>query len=163
LRALLAVRRNLGEQLLMLDQRARQFAKDSAPCRHLMTVPGVGIVTAIAFVTAVDDPAKFIKSKSVGAYLGLTPRRYQSGATDTNGRIFRCGDPLVRSYLYEAATVLLTRVRKGSALQTWGLRLVYRAGLKKARVAVARKLAVILHRMWSTGAAFNWAPAAATK
>ena len=159
LRALLAVRRNLGQQIVMLDRRANQFGKTSTPCRHLMTVPGVGIVTAIAFVTAVDDPTKFGKSRSVGAYLGLTPKRYQSGEKDVTGAISRCGDPLVRSYLYEAATVLLTRMIKGSALKAWGLRLAQRVGMNKAKVAVARKLAVILHRMWVTGEAFRWSNA----
>jgi len=159
LQTLLAVLRNLKQQLLTLDRRASTFSKQQAACRHLMTVPGVGVLTAIAFVTAVDNPARFRKSRSVGAYLGLTPRQYQSGEKDVTGHISRCGDPLVRSYLYEAASVLLTRVGRWSALKAWGLRLAKRVGMKKARVAVARKLAVILHRMWITGEEFHWSNA----
>ncbi len=154
--ALLAVLRNLSEQLKVLDRRASQFGKANAACRHLMSIPGVGTLTALAFVTAVDDPARFRKSRNVGAYLGLTPRRYQSGEMDVTGYISKCGDPLVRAYLYEAATVLLTRVEKWSALKAWGLRLAKRVGMKKAKVAVARKLAVIMHRMWVTGEEFHW-------
>jgi transposase len=121
-----------------------------------MTAPGVGVLTAAAFMTTVDNPARFKKSRSVGAYLGMTPRRYQSGKTDIAGRISKCGDALVRGYLFEAATTLLTRVKKWSALKAWGLRLAKRGGMKKATVAVARKLAVILHRMWVTGEEFRW-------
>jgi transposase len=121
-----------------------------------MTVPGVGRLTAVAFVSAVDDPAKFRKSKAIGAYFGLTPRRYQSGEMDINGRISKCGDPLTRGYLFEAAGVLLTRIQKWSALKAWGVRIAKRGGWKKAKVAVARKLAVIMHRMWLTGEAFRW-------
>jgi Transposase IS116/IS110/IS902 family/AraC-binding-like domain len=117
-----------------------------ANCAGLMTIPGIGPLTAAAFVTAVDDPSKFRKSRSVGAYFGLTPRRYQSGERDHSGGISRCGDSLVRAYLFEAATTLLTRTGKWSALKAWGLRLAKRSGMKKATVAVARKLAVIMHR-----------------
>lgn len=156
LRALLAVLRSLSEQVLALDRNANRFARKNNACRHLMTIPGVGPLTAAAFVTTVDDPARFRKSRSVGAYLGLTPRRYQSGETDITGRISRCGDGLVRSYLYEAAAALLTREGKWSALKSWGLRLAKRGGMKKAKVAVARKLSVIMHRMWVTGEEFRW-------
>jgi transposase len=121
-----------------------------------MTIPGVGTLTAAAFVTAVDDPVKFRKSKSAGAYFGLTPRRYQSGEADRNGHISKCGDSLVRTYLFGAATALLTRVQQWSALKAWGLRLAKRGGMKKAKVAVARKLAVIMHQMWTTGEEFRW-------
>jgi transposase len=156
LRSLLAVLRSIGEQVAILDKRVHQFARKSKVCRHLMTVPGVGPVTAAAFVTTVDDPGKFRKSKSVGAFLGLTPRRYQSGETDVNGRISKCGDELTRMYLYEAATSLLSKINRWSALNVWGLRIAKRAGMKKARVAVARKLAVIMHQMWLTGEEFGW-------
>ncbi|AWI62521.1 hypothetical protein AB395_00006899 (plasmid) [Sinorhizobium fredii CCBAU 45436] len=98
---------------------------------------------------------RFAKSSSVGAYLGLTPRRYQSGEADHNGKISKCGDPLVRAYLFEAATTLLTRVEKWSALKAWGLRIAKRSGIKKAAVAVARKMAVIMHRLWATGGTFR--------
>jgi transposase len=121
-----------------------------------MTVPGVGLLTALAFLATVDDPKRFSRSRSVGAYLGLTPRRYQSGELDANGSISKCGNSLMRAYLFEAATTLLTRVQKWSALKAWGLRLAKRTGMKKAKVAVARKLAVMMHAMWLTGEPFRW-------
>ena len=161
-RALLAVLRNLREQLRNLNRAVRAFGQQQPVCLHLMSVPGVGRLTAMAFVTAIDNPTRFRRSRNVGAYLGLTPRRYQSGELDLGGRISRCGDPLLRGYLYEAANVLLTRVTLWSTLKAWGLRLARRVGMKKARVAVARKLAVLLHRMWVTGEAYRWSePAAA--
>jgi transposase len=156
LRALLVVLRSLSEQLKVLNRRASNFGKENAVCRHLMGTPGVGTLTAVAYVTTVDDLARFKKSRTVGAYVGLTPRRYQSGEKDVTDRISRCGDPLLRAYLYAAASVLLTRTAKWSALKVWGLRLARRVGMKKAKVAVARKLAVILHRMWVTGEEFRW-------
>ncbi|MCA2968471.1 MAG: IS110 family transposase [Acidobacteriaceae bacterium] len=163
LRCLLTLLRNISEQISCLDERLAALVKDDKVCRHLMTVPGVGPVTAASFVSAIDDPAKFKKSRDVGAYFGLTPKRYQSGEVDRNGRISKCGDGLVRKYLYEAATTLLTRVNKWSALKAWGLRLAKRSGMKKAIVAVARKLAVAMHAMWTTGEVFRWsnAPVAA--
>jgi len=124
-----------------------------------MTIPGNGPLTAAAFVRAVVDPSKFAKSRNVGAHLGLTPRRYQSGERDHSGGISRCGDGLVRAYLFEAATTLLTRTEKWSAPKAWGPRLAKRSGMKKAAVAVARKLAVIMHRMWIDGSAFRWSAA----
>src|ERR1035438_7321758 len=123
LRSLLAVLRSIGEQIAGLGKDVRQYTRQSKVCRHLMTIPGVGPVTAAAFVTAVEDPGKFRKSKSVGAFLGLTPRRYQSGETDVSGRISKCGDELTRTYLYEAATTLLSKIHKWSALKAWGLRI----------------------------------------
>lgn len=156
LRSLLVVLKSIRVQLEKLDRMASQFAKQNSVCQKLMSVPGVGCLTAIAFVTEIDDPARFRNSKAVGAYLGLTPRRYQSGETDVNGRISKCGDPLVRTYLYEAATSLLTKVQKWSALKAWGVRIAKRSGVKKARVAVARKMAVILHQIWLTGEPFRW-------
>ena len=107
-----------------------------------MTVPGVGPITALCYLATIDDPARFRKSRSVGAYVGLTTRRYASGETDRTGRISKCGDEMLRSYLYEAANVLLTRVARWSALKAWGMRIAKRRSLSKARVAVARKLAV---------------------
>ena len=121
-----------------------------------MTVPGIGPITALAFHSAIDDPTRFRRSRSVGAYFGLTPRRYASGEVDWTGRISKCGDGMLRTYLFEAAGVLLTRVQKWCALKAWGLRLAKRVGFKKAKVAVARKLAVILHRMWRDGTDFIW-------
>jgi transposase len=111
--------------------------------------------------TAIDDPSKFAKSRSVGAYFGLTPRCYQSGEIDQNRGISKCGDGLVRTYLLEAAGTLLTRVEKWSAFKAWGLRLAKRSGMKKAKIAVARKLAVIMHRMWLDSSAFRWSAKAA--
>ena len=124
-----------------------------------MTIPGIGPVTAVAYTSAVDDPKRFKKSRSVGAYFGLTSRRYQSGEIDRKGRISKWGDQLVRNYLFEAAARLLMRTKSWSGLKAWGLRLAKRAGLNKARVAVARKLAVIMHQMWTTGEAFRWSEA----
>ena len=121
-----------------------------------MTVPGVGAITALCFLATIDDPTRFKRSRSVGAYLGLTTRRYASGEIDWTGRISKCGDKMLRSYLYEAANVLLTRVAKWSVLKAWGIRVTKRSGLRKAKVAVARKLSVILHRMWVDGTEFNW-------
>jgi transposase len=162
--SMLCVYSCLKEQIRQLDRCLLTRARESAVCRQLMAVPGVGVLTALAFVTAVDDPSKFKKSRSVGAYFGLTPRCYQSGEIDQNRGISKCGDGLVRTYLFEAAGTLLTRVEKWSALRAWGLRLAKRSGLKKAKIAVARKLAVIMHRMWVDGASFRWSatePAAA--
>ena len=113
-------------------------------------------MTALAFKATIDDPARFARSRSVGAYVGLTSRRHASGEVDWTGRISKCGDAMLRSYLFEAAGVLLTRVPKWSTVKAWGTRLAKRNGLRKAKVAVARKLAVILHRMWIDGAEFNW-------
>jgi transposase len=155
-RSLLHVYSCLKEQIRQLDRQLMGRARTSAVCRQLMNIPGVGVLTALAFVTAVDDPTKFAKSRSVGAYFGLTPRCYQSGEIDHNRGISKCGDGLVRTYLFEAAGTLLTRVEKWSALKAWGLRLAKRSGLKKAKIAVARKLAVIMHRMWIDGASFRW-------
>jgi Transposase IS116/IS110/IS902 family len=114
----------------------------------------VGPITALCFKATIDDPTRFKRSRSVGAYVGLTTRRHASGEIDWTGRISKCGDAMLRSYLFEAAGVLLTRVPKWSALKAWGMRLAKRNGLRKAAVAVARKLAVILHRMWMD-ATFN--------
>jgi transposase len=125
-------------------------------CRRLMTVPGVGPLTALAFRATIDRPDRFRKSRDVGAHLGLTPRRYQSGETDMQGRISRCGDELARTALYEAAHSLLIRSTKWSTLRAWGMKIAKRRGMARARVAVARKLAVILHRMWSDGTEFRW-------
>src|SRR5207249_9350613 len=130
-------------------------ARYDAQVRSFMTVPGVGPITALCFKATIDDPTRFKRSRSVGAYVGLTTRRHASGEVDWTGRISKCGDAMLRSYLFEAAGVLLTRVPKWSALKAWGMRLAKRNGLRKATVAVARKLAVILHRMWIDGTEFN--------
>ncbi len=132
------------------------LARDDVDSRRSMTVPGIGPITALAFRSAIDEPARFRRSRSVGAYVGLTPRRYASGEVDWSGRISKCGDRMLRTYLFEAAGVLLTRVQHWCKLKAWGHRLWKRIGFKKAKVAVARKLALILHRMWRDGTDFIW-------
>jgi transposase len=119
-----------------------------------MTTPGVGAIVALTFAAAIDDPARFRSSRMVGAHFGLTPRKHQSGETDVTGRISRIGDHSVRVALYEAANVILTRAVTGSDLKSWALGVARRAGLKKAKVALARKLAVVLHRMLADGRSF---------
>jgi transposase len=131
-------------------------------CRQLMTIPGVGPVAALAFRTGVDDPHRFQRSRTVAAHFGMTPRRFQSGEIDYSGRISRCGDREVRQALYDAAGSLLRRCRRACALRTWGLRIAKRSGIKKATVAVSRKLAVIMHRMWLDGSDFRWSCDGAT-
>ena len=152
---LLAVWSQLRQQIAVLTAHVRARASASASCRRLMTMPGVGPMTALAFQAAIDDPLRFKHSRSVGAYVGLTPRRYSSGEMDRMGRISRCGDALMRSYLYEAANIMLTRSRSSNALRSWAAKLAKRAGFKKARVALARKMAVVLHRMWVDGTDFG--------
>jgi transposase len=153
---LLKARDAIEQQIADFDRKVMRLARNDAQVRRFMTTPGVGAITALCFLATVDDPTRFKKSRSVGAYLGLTARRYASGEIDWTGRISKCGDAMLRSYLYEAANVLLTRVAKRSALKAWGIRLAKRSGLRKAKVAVARKLAVILHRMWVDSTEFNW-------
>jgi transposase len=131
-------------------------ARRDEVCRRLMTVPGVGPVTALTFCSAVDDPLRFSRSRAVGAHFGLTPRRYQSGETDRTGHISKQGDTLARQAFYEAANVLLTRTSRWSALKAWGLSIAKRAGMRRAKVAVARKLATVLHAMWRDGTEFFW-------
>lgn len=131
-------------------------ARRDEVCRRLMTVPGVGPVTALTFCSAVDDPLRFSRSRAVGAHFGLTPRRYQSGETDRTGHISKQGDALARQALYEAANVLLTRTSRWSALKAWGLNVAKQAGLRRAKVAVARKLATLLHAMWRDATEFCW-------
>lgn len=153
---LLGVRDSVQGQLVMLDRRVRQLAQSLPQTRAFMTVPGVGPITALSFMAAIDDPTRFKRARNVGAYLGLTPRRYASGEVDWQGRISKCGDAMTRTYLFEAAGVLLMRVKRWCALKAWGLRIAKRSGMKKARIAVARKLAVILLRMWRDETEFQW-------
>ena len=153
---LLKARKAIEQQLDDLDGKVLMLARHDAQVRRFMTAPGVGPITALCFKATIDDPARFRRSRSVGAYIGLTTRRHASGELDWSGRISKCGDAMLRMYLFEAAGVLLTRVPKWSALKAWGTRLTKRNGLRKAKVAVARKLAVILHRMWIDGTEFNW-------
>jgi transposase len=153
---MLKARESIERQIADLDRKVLKLARHDAQVRRFMTVPGVGPVTALSFKAAIDNPTRFKRSRSVGAYIGLTSRRHASGEVDWSGRISKCGDTMLRSYLFEAAGVLLTRVPKWSALKAWGIRLAKRNGFSKAKVAVARKLAVILHRMWVDGTEFNW-------
>jgi len=155
-RPLLDARQAIEQQVDDLDRKVQKLARHNAQVRRFMSVPGVGPVTALCFKATIDDPARFKRSRSVGAYVGLTTRRHASGELDWSGRISKCGDAMLRMYLFEAAGVLLTRVPKWSALKAWGTRLIKRIGLRKAKVAVARKLAVILHRMWIDGTEFSW-------
>ena len=159
---LLKAREAVERQILDLDRKVLRLARNNAQVRRFMTTPGIGPVTALCFLATIDDPTRFKRSRSVGAYAGLTTRRYASGEIDWTGRISKCGDKMLRTYLYEAANVLLTRIEKWSALKAWGIRLAKRSGLRKAKVAVARKLAVILHRMWIEGAEFKWSSKEAT-
>jgi len=153
---LLAIHEQVCCQQRKLDDEIRRLARADATTRRLMTVPGVGVVTALTFRHTIDDPSRFQSATAVGAYLGLTPRRRQSGEMDTNGRISRWGDRLLRSYLFEAASVLLHRTHKWSTLKAWGVRLMKRIGAKKAKVAIARKMAMILHCIWVDGTVFEW-------
>jgi transposase len=159
--ALLAAREVLGAQLRDLEKRLRGQAREDQRTRLLMTTPGVGTIVALTFVAAVDDPGRFRSSKAVGAHFGLTPKKYQSGETDVTGRISKIGDVGVRTALYEAANIILTRPVKGSALKSWAARLAVRAGMRKAKVALARKLAVVLHRMLADSKPFTAERAAA--
>jgi transposase len=130
---LLSIHEHVCKQQTKFDDEVRRLAKSDETTRRLMTVPGVGVVTALTFRHTIDDPSRFRSASAVGAYLGLTPRRNQSGETDTNGKISRWGDRLLRTYLFEAATVLLYRTKKWSSLKAWGLRLAKRIGLNKAK------------------------------
>lgn len=154
LQAQLEILRMIKSKIDELDELVLDYAYACRSCRILMSIPGVGPMTAAHFVLAVEDADRFEKSKTVGAYFGLTPRRRQSGEMDYNGRISKRGDRVVRHQLYEAANALLTRVKQPSSLQTWGLQIAKRSGLKKARIAVARKLSIIMHRMLLTGELF---------
>ena len=154
--ALLKVRAVLRRELAAFEKRVRDLARQDNRTRLLMSTPGVGAIVALTYVSAVDDPSRFRSSKSVGPHFGLTPRKYQSGETDVTGRITKVGDRGVRTALFEAAHVLLTRpVRGAGSLKRWALALAKRAGPWKAKVALARRLAIILHRMWVDGTVFD--------
>ncbi len=159
---LLAIHVQVCTEQGKLDREVHRLARPDETTKRLMTVPGVGIVTALTFRHTVDDPSRFSSATKVDAYLGLTPRRKQSGEIDVNGKISRWGDRLLRSYLFEAASVLIHRTKKWSTLKAWGVRLIKRIGKKKAKVAIARKIAVILHCIWVDGTAFEWSQAKAT-
>ena len=146
---MLIVRRTLREQIVILHRRLLAIVRDDEVCRRLMTTPGVGPVVSLTYRATVDVPARFRKSKAVGAVFGLTCAKYQSGEVDRNGRISRCGDEMMRVMLYEAAQSML-RSKKWSWLKAWAMQIARRRGMKKAIVALARRLAVIMHRIWVT-------------
>jgi transposase len=146
----------LKREIERLDRAVMARAKGDPACRLLMTTPGVGPVTSLAYVATIGDAERFAKSRAVGAYVGLTSRRWQSGEMDYAGRISKMGDAMLRSLLYEAANSLLSVVRRAHPLKDWARRIKKRTSHKKACVALARKLAVILHRMLITGEAFRW-------
>jgi transposase len=153
---LLIVRRIVREQLGILHRRLLALVQDDDVCRRLMTIPGVGPVVALTYRVTVDVPARFRKSKAVGAVFGLTPSKYQSGENDRTGAISRCGDEMMRMMLYEAAQSMLVRTVKWSWLKAWAMKIARHRGMKKAIVALARRLAVIMHRMWVDGTEFRW-------
>lgn len=159
--AMLAARAALDKEFATLERAVLALARTDPSARLLATAPGVAAIVGLSYAAAIDDPARFKSSRSVGAYFGLTQKKDQSGEKDRMGRISKCGDDEVRALLYEAANVILTRPIKGGALKSWGMKLARRAGMKKAKVAVARKLAVILHRMLMDKTPFDFARGAA--
>jgi transposase len=154
--SLLDVRQKLREQFAVLHRKLLAIARDDDICRLLMTIPGVGPVVALAFTATIDVPARFKNSRAVGPLLGLTPKLHQSGETNRIGRASLAGDDMMRTLLYEAAQVMLTRVRKWSWLKAWAMNVAKRRGVRKAVVALARRLAVVMHRMWADGTEFRW-------
>jgi transposase len=159
--ALLSVHAVLLREFKVFEKRVRSMARFNAKARLLMSTPAVGPIIALTYASAIDDPRRFKSSKQVGAHFGLTPKRHQSGETDYTGRISKLGDGSVRTALYEAAHLMLTKPIKGcSQLKSWAMRIARRAGMSKAKVALARRLAVIMHRMLADGTVFNAAAAA---
>lgn len=153
---LLAVLGTMLSEFTRLTRHVLDVVREENVCRRLMSAPGVGPITALAFRATIDRPDRFRRSRDVGAHLGLTPARYQSGETDIQGKVSRCGDELARTALYEAAHSLLVRSRKWSSLRAWGMKVAKHRGMARARVAVARKLAVVLHRMWAEETEFRF-------
>src|SRR5215211_7460182 len=154
--AMLRAREALQTEFARLHRAMLTIARGDPVCRRLMSVPGVGALIAVTFTSAVDNPERFARSRAVGAHFWLTPKKYQSGETDITGAVSRVGDPMVRTALYEGAHILLTRAVRFSALKRWALEVATRRGMRRAKVALARKLAVILHRMWIDGTTFRW-------
>ena len=154
--AMLSARAGLHSEFMRLHRRMLAIVRGDEVCRRLMTVPGVGALVALTFKTAVDDPGRFTSSKAVGAHFGLTPKKYQSGETDVTGGVSKVGDAMVRTALYEAANVLLSRTTRFSTLKRWAIEVAKRRGVKRAKVALARKLASVLHRMWVDASEFRW-------
>jgi transposase len=154
--AMLHAREALRTEFGKLHRAMLAIVRTDEVCRRLMTVPGVGALVAVTFTSGVDAPERFTRSKAVGAHFGLTPKKHQSGETDITGAVSRVGDVMVRTALYEAAHILLTRAVRFSALKRWALEVAKRRGMRRAKVALARKLAVILHRIWVEGTTFRW-------
>jgi transposase len=155
MRGLVAARDAVIAAVTAIDGDMKRLVRASDACRRLMTIPGVGQLTALAFTAAIDDPERFKRSRDIGAYLGLVPRRYQSGEIDYTGGISKCGDRRVRTLLYEAANVMLTRHKGPLKLKTWALAISKRSNMRKARVALARRLAIIMHAMLRDGTDFT--------
>ena len=153
---LLDARRRLREHFGTLHRKLLALAREDEVCRRLMSIPGVGPVVSLAFVATIDTPARFRTSKAVGPALGLTPVRSQSGNTERIGRISLCGDVLMRTLLFEAAQTMLRRTTRWSWLKAWAMKVAHRRGSRKAIIALARRLAVIMHRMWRDGTEFRW-------
>lgn len=153
---LLSIRNLIIKEISQFDKILCSAAEGDKVCRQLMTIPSVGALTALLFVAIIDEPARFKKSKNIPVHLGLTPRKYASGEVDYNGGITKSGDSLIRGHLYEAAAFILRPSSKPNPLKSWGLKLAKRSSIKKARVAVARKLSIIMHRMWIDETEFDW-------
>jgi len=154
--ALLAVRSVLLREFNAFEKQARSMARADAKARLLMSAPAVGPIVSLTYASAIDDPARFRSSKQAGPHFGLTPKKYQSGETDISGRISKIGDAAVREALYQSAHLILTKPIRGcTELKSWAMRIAKRAGMAKAKVALARKLAVIMHRMLADNAVFN--------
>lgn len=153
---MLAAREALWREFVKLHREVLTIVKEDEVCRRLMTVPGVGAVVSLTYRSGVDDPARFVKSKSVGAFFGLTPKRYQSSEIDVSGGITKVGDASVRTALHDAANVLLSRATRFSTPRRWAMEVAKRRGVRRAKVALARKLATVLHRMWADGTDFVW-------
>lgn len=152
----LSLHERLCEDQRVFDDRIKAAAARDDATRRLMTIPGVGFVTASCFRQTIDDAGRFARSATVGAYLGLTPRRWQSGELDLSGRVSKRGSVVMRALLYEAANVVLHRLRRPCALKAWATTLAKRIGLRRAKVALARKLAVVMHAIWIDGTEFDW-------
>lgn len=155
MRGLAAARDAVLTAIAAIDADMKRLVRASDACRRLMTIPGVGPLTALAFTAAIDDPARFRRSRDLGAYLGLVPRRYQSGEVDYTGSISKVGDRRVRTLLYEAANVMLTRYKGALKLKDWALAIARRSNKRKARIALARRLAIIMHAMLKHGTEFK--------
>jgi transposase len=155
MRGLVAARTAVLGAVVAIDADIRKMVRASEACRRLMSIPGVGQLTALAFTAAVDDPSRFRRSRDIGAYLGLVPRRYQSGEVDYTGSISKCGDRRMRTLLYEAANVMLTRYKGSLKLKDWAFAIARRSTMRKARIALARRLAIIMHAMLRHGTEFK--------